>query len=235
MLIPVILRRSVKHNKVYIGLVTLAVVLVWSSSFSSAPSTVYKAEFDDEVITFKSLGSVTSKGTYKLPSIATKRPKKAAAISVAKKNLETSTSKDPNNPYRNVNPEQVRDFFDHAIETMDNFIDEKDSETYKGFKDMMAMWNPKASKWASQASSKYRKLLPQRQSFPPAWKALRDQESTFRTVKIEECGCKRKVKGHKNQMLYDGTEANSTVSTCSKHSFLRGFKQRVRKPKRNDD
>ena len=48
-----------------------------------------------------------------------------------------------------------------------------------------------------------------------------------REVEIERCGCKRKVKGHKNKMVFDGTEANSTVSACSKHSFLRGFKQRV--------
>ena len=53
----------------------------------------------------------------------------------------------------------------------------------------------------------------------------------WRTVKLDRCGCEKKVKGHATMMLYDGNGdagANSSVSTCSQHSYLRGAKQRVK-------
>ena len=51
----------------------------------------------------------------------------------------------------------------------------------------------------------------------------------WRTAKLDRCGCDRKIKGHATMMVYDGAEegVNSSVSTCSKHSYLRGAKQRV--------
>ena len=51
-----------------------------------------------------------------------------------------------------------------------------------------------------------------------------------RTVKLDRCNCERKVNGHGSMMVYDGIEegVNSSVSTCSRHSYLRGAKQRVK-------
>ena len=44
---------------------------------------------------------------------------------------------------------------------------------------------------------------------------------------VDRCGCKRTIVGHKSKMVFDGSEANSTASACSKHAFLRGYKQKV--------
>ena len=61
----------------------------------------------------------------------------------------------------------------------------------------------------------------------PAWFSLKPEESKEREVTVDRCGCKRTIVGHKSKMVFDGSEANSTASACSKHAFLRGYKQKV--------
>lgn len=117
-----------------------------------------------------------------------------------------------------------------AFSVLDNFIDTNTSETYKGMKSMLQMWNPKSSKWAARISKKYREALNIRgDRQPPGWTPVNDDEMIWRTVKLDRCGCERKIKGHGSMMVYDGIEegVNSSVSTCSRHSYLRGAKQRV--------
>ena len=85
--------------------------------------------------------------------------------------------------------------------------------------------------WAARISKKYREALNIRgDRQPPGWTPVNDDEMIWRTVKLDRCGCERKVKGHGSMMVYDGIEegVNSSVSTCSRHSYLRGAKQRVR-------
>ena len=134
----------------------------------------------------------------------------------------------PPNPYANLDPENVKGFMDNVIGVADQLgLDANSSSYFKAFKGMIGLWNPKQSAWAQQASKDYRKLLRDRIGFPPAWKPLTDKESTMRKVQVEQCGCQRTVRGHKDVMVFDRTEGNSSISTCSKHSYLRGFKQRI--------
>merc|ERR1719414_251448 len=124
--------------------------------------------------------------------------------------------------------EKAQAFFGGAFSVLDNFIDTNTSETYKGMKSMLQMWNPKSSKWAARISKKYREALNIRgDRQPPGWTPVNDDEMIWRTVKLDRCGCERKVKGHGSMMVYDGIEegVNSSVSTCSRHSYLRGAKQ----------
>ena len=85
-------------------------------------------------------------------------------------------------------------------------------------------------KWAGRISKKYQNALKRRgDRRPPGWDPPEEQEMIWRTAKLDRCGCDRKIKGHATMMVYDGAEegVNSSVSTCSKHSYLRGAKQRV--------
>ena len=85
--------------------------------------------------------------------------------------------------------------------------------------------------WAARISKKYREALNIRgDRQPPGWTPVNDDDMISRTVKLDRCGCERKIKGHGSMMVYDGIEegVNSSVSTCSRHSYLRGAKQRVR-------
>ena len=66
---------------------------------------------------------------------------------------------------------------------------------------------------------------------PPGWNPPLDNEMVWRTVKLDRCGCERRIKGHGTMMMYDGPGdigVNSSISTCSRHSYLRGAKQRVK-------
>ena len=85
--------------------------------------------------------------------------------------------------------------------------------------------------WAGRISKKYQNALRKRgDRRPPGWNPPTDGEMVSRTVKIERCGCERQIKGHRTMMVYDGAEdgVNSSISTCSRHSYLRGAKQRVK-------
>ena len=48
-------------------------------------------------------------------------------------------------------------------------------------------------------------------------------------VNVDRCSCEKTVKAHNTMIEYDGVEEdfNSSISTCSKHSYSRGEKQRV--------
>jgi hypothetical protein len=93
---------------------------------------------------------------------------------------------------------------------------------------MFLLWNPESSKWAAQASRKYHKALPERPDRPRDWYEEPDKDKRIdRTVLVEQCGCKRKISAHTMVDYQGGDHGNSSMSTCSFHSFYRGAKQKV--------
>ena len=94
---------------------------------------------------------------------------------------------------------------------------------------MFLLWNPESSKWAAQVSGRYRDLVESRKTSPRDWYEEPDRDSIVdRTVEVEQCSCKRKIRAH-TMITYEGEDfgGNTSVSACSKHSFARGAKQKV--------
>ena len=48
-----------------------------------------------------------------------------------------------------------------------------------------------------------------------------------RIVNVEQCNCKREILSHTMVTYEGGDHGNSSISTCSEHSFHRGAKQKV--------
>ena len=48
-----------------------------------------------------------------------------------------------------------------------------------------------------------------------------------RLVNVEQCNCKREILSHTMVTYEGGDHGNSSISTCSEHSFHRGAKQKV--------
>ena len=115
-----------------------------------------------------------------------------------------------------------------GVKIMDMFAD-TDSEQYQAFKSMLTLWNPESSKWAQEASRKYKKALNLRQPRPRDWydEPEKGDRRIKRVVDVEQCGCKREILAHTMVTYEGGDHGNSSISTCSHHSFHRGAKQKV--------
>merc|ERR1719330_1954302 len=74
---------------------------------------------------------------------------------------------------------------------------------------MIDIWNPESSKWAVQASKKYKIALERRrQSRPKDWFDEPDKDRRIkRKVEIEHCGCQREILAHK-MVDFEGIKAN---------------------------
>ncbi len=137
---------------------------------------------------------------------------------------------DKNDLDQSGNTLKVQPFVEEGFKIMDQFADQ-DSETYKALKSMFVLWNPESSKWAVQASRKYRRALEVRPQRPRDWDPEPDRDQVAdRSVLVEQCGCKRNIKAH-TMVSYNGQDhgegINSNMSTCSHHSYHRGAKQKV--------
>ena len=122
---------------------------------------------------------------------------------------------------------EVQNMVNQGFKFMDNFVD-SDSENYVAFKTMFSLWNPESSKWAVQASRKYKKALDMRPSKPKDWYPEPDKDRRIkRTVEVEQCGCQREILAHTMVDYEGGDHGNKSISTCSYHSFYRGAKQKI--------
>ncbi len=93
---------------------------------------------------------------------------------------------------------------------------------------MLALWNPEASKWAREASARYKKLVNLRQKFGKDEFGQKPEEKLQEiTTEVEQCGCNRKIvtsfRGNEEELA-----RISANSTCSRHSAARGDGQRVK-------
>ena len=122
---------------------------------------------------------------------------------------------------------EVQNMVQEGFKIMDNFVD-SDSENYVAFKTMFSLWNPESSKWAVQASRKYKKALELRPARPKDWYPEPDKDRRIkRTVEVEQCGCQREILAHSMVDYEGGDHGNKSISTCSYHSFYRGAKQKI--------
>lgn len=115
-----------------------------------------------------------------------------------------------------------------GVKIMDMFAD-TESEQYQAFKSMLTLWNPESSKWAVQASKGYKKALNVRASRPKDWyeEPEKGDRRIKRIVNVEQCNCKREILAHTMVTYEGGDHGNSSISTCSEHSFHRGAKQKI--------
>ena len=122
----------------------------------------------------------------------------------------------------------IHSVVEEGVKIMDMFAD-TDSEQYQAFKSMLTLWNPESSKWAVQASKRYKKALVLRDSRPSDWydEPEKGDRRIKRIVDIEQCDCKREILAHTMVTYEGGDHGNSSISTCSQHSFHRGAKQKV--------
>jgi len=122
----------------------------------------------------------------------------------------------------------IHSVVEEGVKIMDMFAD-TDSEQYQAFKSMLTLWNPESSKWAVQASKRYKKALVLRDSRPSDWydEPEKGDRRIKRIVDIEQCDCKREILAHTMVTYEGGDHGNSSISTCSQHSFHRGAKQKI--------
>ena len=122
----------------------------------------------------------------------------------------------------------IQTLVQEGFNIMDKFAD-TDSKQYQAFKGMLTLWNPESSKWAAQASRKYKKALDLREPRPREWydEPEKGDRRIKRIVHVEQCGCQREILAHTMATYEGGDYANSSISTCSLHSFHRGAKQKI--------
>lgn len=159
-----------------------------------------------------------------------KFPNQKTTAQVVKKSTSTSTTQEP------ISQEQkdegftigMKSVINEGVKIMDKFVD-TDSQQYQAFKSMLTLWNPESSKWAVQASRKYKKALEIREPRPKEWdeEPERGDRRIKRVVDIEQCKCQREILAHTMVTYEGGDYGNKSISTCSFHSFHRGAKQKV--------
>ena len=90
----------------------------------------------------------------------------------------------------------VHNIVKEGFKILGHFVD-KDSKNFQAFNEMIDIWNPESSKWAVQASKKYKIALERRrQSRPKDWFDELDKDRRIkRKVEIEHCGCQREILG----------------------------------------
>jgi len=122
----------------------------------------------------------------------------------------------------------VHNIVKEGFKILGHFVD-KDSKNFQAFNEMIDIWNPESSKWAVQASKKYKMVLERRgPSRPKDWFDEPDKDRRIkRKVEIEHCGCHREILAHTMVDYEGGDHGNKSISTCSFHSFHRGAKQKV--------
>ena len=91
----------------------------------------------------------------------------------------------------------VHNIVKEGFKILGHFVD-KDSKNFQAFNEMIDIWNPESSKWAVQASKKYKIALERRrQSRPKDWFDEPDKDRRIkRKVEIEHCGCQREILGN---------------------------------------
>lgn len=98
-------------------------------------------------------------------------------------------------------------------------FDPKDS--MRMFHSMFQIWNPKASRWASDISKTFKHNIRRRGQETGNVSSVKYPSLKEKLVKIEECGCVRKI------LVEDTRHGSLNDSTCSKASFQRGGGQKV--------
>ena len=108
--------------------------------------------------------------------------------------------KKKNENIKNNNPKVkigVHNIVKEGFKILGHFVD-NDSKNFQAFNEMIDVWNPESSKWAVQASKKYKMALERRrQSRPKDWFDEPDKDRRIkRKVEIEHCGCQREILGN---------------------------------------
>ena len=122
----------------------------------------------------------------------------------------------------------INNILKEGVDILDNFVD-TDSENYRSLKSMIKLWNPESSKWAVQASKKYKMAMAMKGNAKSKdWfdEPKRDRRMK-RVVYIDRCNCHREILAHTMVTYEGGDHGNKSISTCSHHSFPRGAKQKV--------
>ena len=115
-------------------------------------------------------------------------------------NTKKINDQDNNNIEKTKKPEEVKigvhNIVKEGFKILGHFVD-KDSKNFQAFNEMIDIWNPESSKWAVQASKKYKMALERRrQSRPKDWFDEPDKDRRIkRKVEIEHCGCHREILG----------------------------------------
>ena len=115
-------------------------------------------------------------------------------------NTKKKNDQDNNNIKKTKKPEEVKigvhNIVKEGFKILGHFVD-KDSKNFQAFNEMIDIWNPESSKWAVQASKKYKMALERRrQSRPKDWFDEPDKDRRIkRKVEIGHCGCHREILG----------------------------------------
>ena len=137
---------------------------------------------------------------------AAKKPQKpdfeksGLSLETAKNENTKKKNDQDNNIKKTKKPEQVKigvhNIVKEGFKILGHFVD-KDSKNFQAFNEMIDIWNPESSKWAVQASKKYKIALERRrQSRPKDWFDEPDKDRRIkRKVEIEHCGCQREILG----------------------------------------